>query len=107
MPSMLYVGGTPERAAAALQLQAARVLSVVCRPADGPDRNPPGRARHPLDADTAMGGVRASAPTLLVVLIARIDRPVVHRANPPTALGALGRRVRAPSDDAASRLDAL
>ena len=64
----------PERTAAALQWQAARVLSVVCRPADGPDRGPPGRVRDSLGADTAMGGVRADALTILDGLITRIDR---------------------------------
>src|SRR6266478_1690541 len=34
-----------------------------------------GRVRHPLGADTAMDGVRASALTLLDVLITSIDRP--------------------------------
>src|SRR5215471_6540364 len=64
----------PARAAAPLQLQAARVLSVVCRPADGPDRGPPGRGRHPLGANTTMGGVSPYSSTLLDVLITSIDR---------------------------------
>ena len=48
--------------------------SCAGRP-DGPDRGPPGRVRHPLGADTAMGGVRAYSLTILDVLIKRIDRP--------------------------------
>src|SRR4029450_9251055 len=49
----------PERAAAALQLQAARVLPVVCGPADGPDGGPSGRVCHPLGADPPMGRLGA------------------------------------------------
>src|SRR5438876_446150 len=40
-------------------------LSVVCRPADGPDRGPPGRAGDPLGPHAAMGRVGAHPLALL------------------------------------------
>jgi hypothetical protein len=56
------------RDAAGLQLQAARILSVVCQPADGPDRGPPGRASNPLGPHAAMGRVGAHPLALLGLL---------------------------------------
>ena len=50
------------RGAAALQLQAARVLSVVCWPAHGTDRRPPGRARHSLGFDAIAGKGKLQFP---------------------------------------------
>src|SRR6266571_6172098 len=48
-----------------LQLQAARVLPVVCGPADGPDRGAPGRVRDSLGSDAPMGRVGAHPLALL------------------------------------------
>src|SRR5262249_27121634 len=67
----------PERAAAALQWQAARVLPVVCGPADGPAGGPSGRVCHPLGADTPMGRLGAHP---LAVLDGGVPGP--HGAGP-------------------------
>ena len=45
-----------------LQLQAARVLSVVCRAAHGPDRGPPGRAASSPGCRRANGSCRCLFP---------------------------------------------
>ena len=42
--------------------------SVVCRPADGPDRGSPGRASTPLGPHAAMGRVGTHPLALLVLL---------------------------------------
>jgi hypothetical protein len=51
--------------AARLQLQAAGVVFLMCGPAQGPDRGPPGRGCPPRGADAPMGGV---GPPPLAVL---------------------------------------
>ena len=58
-------------------LQAARILPVMCGPAYSPDRGAPGRARHPLGADVAMGGVRAHPRDQLECLIRYTARGAV------------------------------
>ena len=58
-------------------LQAARILPVMCGPAYSPDRGAPGRVRHPLGADAAMGGVRAHPRDQLECLIRYTARGAV------------------------------
>jgi hypothetical protein len=49
----------------------------MCGPAYSPDRGAPGRARHPLSADAAMGGVRAHPRDQLECLIQYTARGAV------------------------------
>jgi hypothetical protein len=55
-------------------LQAAWLLSLLCRPTYGSDRGSPGGGRDSLGADAAMGRISAHSVALLDVLIARLDR---------------------------------
>ena len=84
-----------ERGPPGLQLQAARVLSIVCGPADGPDCGPPGRVRHSLGADAPMGGIGAHALALLDGHLAGTDRAQVHTIIRTTIASVL-RQARAP-----------
>src|SRR5437660_1348490 len=51
--------------AGALQLQATRVLPIVCRTTHGPDGGTSRRAGHPLGPHAAMGGVGTDPLALL------------------------------------------